>query len=371
VAEDLRVVHLAAYGGAHRGSFIPMLEAARAVAESRGSAFEAILDEGVERLRWYEELAATEMRIRLAPALGLRARARWLSELLAEGGPALLHTHFSAWDLPAALAARGENEASVVWHLHSRLQPGARASARNAVRFSLAARSVERILCVGPEVRDRAIARFASRERTVLFPNGIDLQRYPAQGAAARSAARARLGLEDAGSVLAFFGWDWETKGGPLFMDVLGELARRGREVTALVVGADQRVGASRATGVVALPSAEDACDFYAAADVFIAASVAEGFSFALVEALASGTPVVASDIRGHRYSGDGLPACSFAARTPAAFADAIEAELDSPSSERAARLAASRTRIAQTLTLERWSERLDALYDELERGHR
>ena len=86
--------------------------------------------------------------------------------------PTILHTHFSAWDLPAVFAAADRRDAGVVWHLHTRLQDEPVARLRNLVRFGGVGRLVDRMLCVGPEVRDKAIARLAPPARTQLFPTG-------------------------------------------------------------------------------------------------------------------------------------------------------------------------------------------------------
>ena len=36
----------------------------------------------------------------------------------------------------------------------------------------------DRLLCVGPEIYDAARARLAPSNRTMLFPNGIDFNRF-------------------------------------------------------------------------------------------------------------------------------------------------------------------------------------------------
>jgi glycosyltransferase involved in cell wall biosynthesis len=50
---------------------------------------------------------------------------------------------------------------------------------------------------------------------------------------------------------------------------------------------------------------------------------------FTVVEALCSGTPVVASDLAGHRYFGDELEACAIVPRDGSRYAAAIAAFLD------------------------------------------
>ena len=60
------------------------------------------------------------------------------------------------------------------------------------------------------------------------------------------------------------------------------------------------------------------------------------------------------------------MPACRLTPRTAAAFADAIEAELDAPSENRAERLDQTRTRIEREFSLSQWDGRLLGVYDDV-----
>ncbi len=367
-----RILHMAAYGGAYSGSFIPMLEAARVAIESRGWTYEAVFTPGVERHRWYWELRDRGVRVRVAPRLTRRGAPAWTRAVLSEhSGPTLLHTHFSAWDVPASIAAARRDDAAVIWHLHSRLLDSGIAQVRNAARFGLLGRSVARILCVGPGIRDQAIARLAPASRTELLLNGIDLSRFAPMSISERREARTRLGLSAENEVLLAFTWDWESKGGPLLLDTVRELRRRGRDVHGVVVGSENLVRAESERldldrTVHAMAPTEAVTDLYGAADLFIAASVAEGTPFSVLEGLASGTPVVASDIVGHRFADDAMPACRLVALHAGAFADAAEAELDAEPSDRASRLAQTRGLIERDFSLERWTRRLMDIYDDI-----
>lgn len=363
---------MAAYGGSYPGSFIPMLEAARVAVEARGWSYEAVFSDGVERHQWHSEMRARGVRTRVAPQMGVRAKTAWVRRLLDEdAGPTMLHTHFSWWDIPVALAAGPRGEAAVIWHLHTHLPHGIRGRARNLLRFVLARRFVDRIVCVAPEIRDRAVARLAPSGRTQVVPNGIDAARFASVAAAEGAQARARLGLPAGCTVVLMFAWHWETKGGPLLLETLQQLRRRGREVHAVVVGSENRarVAAVRLgldDLVHPIQPVEDARTLYGAADIFIAASFSEGMPFALLEAVACGTPVVASDIPGHRFAGAALPACRLVSRLPVAFADGISEELSTGAQERARRVAQSRAIVERDFSLEQWSQRLLALYDDV-----
>jgi glycosyltransferase involved in cell wall biosynthesis len=368
----VRVVHLAAYGGPYGGSFVPMLAAAREGVERRGWSFEAVFTPGVERWSWYEALRSQGVRARVAPALDTRRAVAWVRTLLQEDPTqTLLHTHFSRWDVPAALAARGRPGTHVVWHVHTPLLSTAKARATNLVKFGVLGRAADRLLCVGPEIEHAVRARLAPPGRTRLFPNGIDFEHFVPPDAAERAAARAQLELPPAATVLVSFVWDWERKGGPLFLDAVARLRARGRDVIAAPVVLGKRLQALAAehahdAAVRPLEASDDVRPLYAAADVFVTASRAEGMPFAMLEALACGTPVVASDIPSHSFVGDDLPARRLAARDGASIAAAIEAELDDASEARAARVGATRARLEERFSLAGWRERLMTLYSEL-----
>jgi glycosyltransferase involved in cell wall biosynthesis len=287
--------------------------------------------------------------------------AEWLSERLdGDGQPVLLHTHFTTFDLPAVSAARGRSGRSVIWHMHSPLVRSAGGWLRNAVKFATAGRRVERLLAVSPDVETQLKARLAPRGRVEYFPNAIDCERFPLATREHRRVARERLGLPLEGPVLAHFGWDWERKAGDLFVATVAALRERGIPAVGATVGGGENVRAAEA--VVALAPTGEVGDVYAAADVFISCSRAEGMPFAVLEAIASGTPVVATDLPGHAEVASRLPACRLAAATPAGLADAVEASLARPESERSA----SRAIMERDLDVRPWARRLADLYEQV-----
>jgi phosphatidyl-myo-inositol alpha-mannosyltransferase len=93
----------------------------------------------------------------------------------------------------------------------------------------------------------------------------------------------------------------------------------------------------------------EDLASYYASADVFCAPSLGgESFGIVLVEAMASGVPVVCSDIGGYRdLVRDGTEGLLVPPRDPSALADAIGILLDNPA-RRAAMGDAGRVSAAQ-----------------------
>lgn len=373
-ASAVRILHLADYGGPYPGSFVPMIRAAHAAVTARGWSFEAVFTPVAESRPWYARLRDDGIAVRARAVGGARAGAAAVRLLVGEApGATVLHTHFSAWDVAAALAALREPRAALIWHVHTALVDRPSLRARNSLRFGLLGRRTARVLCVGPEVLADVLARRSPADRTLLFPNGIDLDRFAPVGDAQRAAARERLGIARGTRAVVAFTWDFEHKGGPLLLDALAQLRRDRAGVLLITVGGAPAVeAAARERGlsdaVRALEPRDDVREIYAAADVFAAASRAEGMPFSQLEALACGTPVVASDIPGHAFIGASLPGCRLAPRVPAAFAAAIAAELDDDPHRRRARLEATRAELARRVALGPWAHGLLDVYEQVVR---
>jgi glycosyltransferase involved in cell wall biosynthesis len=139
---------------------------------------------------------------------------------------------------------------------------------------------------------------------TKLIPNGVDLSIFrPAE----KAAARERIGLPQNERILLFSGVSPASspyKDLPTLRAAAEILGRVGTDITLVVLGGTgetQRVG--QATIRFAGYEMDEAkvASFYQAADVYVhpARVGAENHSLAILEALACGTPVVATDVGG------------------------------------------------------------------------
>ncbi len=184
-----------------------------------------------------------------------------------------------------------------------------------------------------------------------IVHNGVDLERFsPAPDEAAREAERAKVGLAGSVVVLAVGGIEPRKNslvllaafaraaselaaatrrrpvlaivGGDTLFDYRDYRAAFDRELERLVAGGQLEPGSVAQLGPV-----EDARleSLYRAADVLAFPSVKEGWGLAVLEAQASGTPVVASDIEVLReYLVDGRDALLVAPDDPVALSQAI-----------------------------------------------
>ncbi len=194
-----------------------------------------------------------------------------------------------------------------------------------------------------------------------IVPNGADVRRFA-------DAEPAELGR---GTKLLFVGRLDERKGFPIAVAAFGRLAAQRRELRLIVVGdgperaaidalpseVRDRVTMLGTVPNVHLPPFERACDLYLGTSVG-----GESFGVVLVEAMAAGLPVVASDIPGYdEVVTEGVEGLLVPPRDPAAVAHAAETILDDP--ELAARLSAAGRARAATFDWHVVGARIEELY--------
>jgi teichuronic acid biosynthesis glycosyltransferase TuaC len=171
-------------------------------------------------------------------------------------------------------------------------------------RIQQALHAAQAIVAVSNALKQRMVELGIPAEKIAVIRNGVDAQHfYPRDNATARQ----RLGLPHAAKIIVSVSALVALKGIDRLIDALALLkdsdARlfligQGPEREALEARVAQHGLTERITFVGAKPQTELG-DWYAAADVFALASHREGCPNVVVEALACGTPVVASDVGG------------------------------------------------------------------------
>lgn len=128
--------------------------------------------------------------------------------------------------------------------------------------------------------------------RSVVVDNGFDIGDF-APDTAARKQVRQALGLPEDAFVVATVARYDTMKGYDTLLAALG----RSRDITGLAIGAGTEVLAGKAR-VLPLGERDDVPRLLAAVDALVSPShFGEGFSNAIGEAMASGLPVVATDV--------------------------------------------------------------------------
>lgn len=164
-----------------------------------------------------------------------------------------------------------------------------------------AARHAAGIIAVSQALKDELVALGVPASRVTTLRNGVDLQKF---FAADRAAMRAKLSLE--GPTLLSVGWLIERKGHHLVIGALPFLPRH----SLLVAGeGPEREALKRLSVEIGVADRvrflgqihhDQLAEIYSAADALVLASSREGWPNVLLEAMACGTPVVASNVWGN-----------------------------------------------------------------------
>ncbi|MHB8233243.1 MAG: glycosyltransferase family 4 protein [Solirubrobacteraceae bacterium] len=362
------VVQVTLWDSPYLGNFmLGELALAAAVKRQFGLGTHFVLAQKAADQPWLGELDAHGVTWSILP----EDRRRWrrhLDEVIAAQRAPLVHTHFTAADLRASAAAAAAG-VPCIWHVRTGL-PDYSLTQRVKDLFKLrivARRRVARIIAVSPWLAELAAQRGAPRARIETIPNGIAAERFAELPD--RATARAALGLDPDAVVVLCLGWWPDIKGVDLFVDALQTLAERHSNVNALLVG-EQRMRDFLAERMTELPPwlrlsrfVEDSALLFAATDIFVSASRAEGQSLAIGEAFASGLPVVMSDIPGTSLWAGAPAVQTFPTGQSVPLAEALERLLAVPAQERVAAGAENRLWLNQNFSVSGWCERVCAVY--------
>lgn len=237
-----------------------------------------------------------------------------LRRVLLEERPAIVHTFLFVANVLAPFVGRFAGRPRIVVS-RDRMGIEWQANALHRLAQRAADRRTNLILCKTEAMLDE-IARTEGvlRRRMRVVPNGVDTERYkPVADADARRAARELLaaehGIPATGPLLLAMGNLKPVKDQRTLVVALRLLRAKAPDARVAIIGQGESEPYLR--GEIAqlelgehafLPGhAEDVRPWLHAADLFVATSVSEGMPNAVLEAMASGLPLVLSDLAGHR----------------------------------------------------------------------
>jgi glycosyltransferase involved in cell wall biosynthesis len=191
---------------------------------------------------------------------------------------------------------------------------------------------------VSEHLRHQAIRMGASAERTRAVRNGCDTSVFRLTD---RAAARAGLGLDAESEVVIFVGWIAPTKGLRELVDAVTRLRISHPRLQLFCIGEGalqpelearaKDAGLGRSIRFLGWRDSPEVASWLAAANVFCLPSYAEGCPNSVIEALACGRPVVATNVGGIPELVDSESGILVAPQDSEALAEALSEALSRP----------------------------------------
>jgi glycosyltransferase involved in cell wall biosynthesis len=207
-----------------------------------------------------------------------------------------------------------------------------------------ALRNSTRLIAVSNEISKLMVKCGADSSRITVIPNGVDLERFQVVH---RVQARQLLGLPLDRPIVLTVGYRIPLKGFNIFIDAIGELKQSDPSILGLIVGGPaqwmpdcapqlklqiRRAALENHVKLAGYRPHGELALWYAASDVFVLLSSREGSPNVVMEALACGTPVVATRVGGIPDLLDGKEfAVLLSERTSHAAATGIRKFLQAP----------------------------------------
>jgi sugar transferase (PEP-CTERM/EpsH1 system associated) len=288
-----------------------------------------------------------------------------ITRVLRRERPDILHTHAWGTLLEGIVAGRLAGVPAIVHGEHGTLQ----LRSRQVALQRWAWRQVDQVLSVSSRLAERMSDEVGvPLDRIRVIRNGVNLGRFT--GSADR-AGRAAFGVPEGGLLIGAVGRLVDVKDHAALIDAVYELRRRGHNALAVISGDGPLRGELAAriarmgleSSVRLLGHRPDVEAVFAAVDVFVQPSKSEGMSNTILEAMASGLPVVATRVGGaDEMVVDGETGVLVPAGDGAALIDALD-RLASRESLRRAMGRAGRIRAHRDFSLQHMVSAYQSLY--------
>jgi len=290
----------------------------------------------------------------------------------------IVHTNSTKPGVLGRLAARAAQVPVVIHTVHGFAFPAARFwVTRRVYRWAeqFCQPATDALICLNES--DREIAReqlHFPADKLHLVTNGIDTNQLRLPTAAQRNNARQLLGCKNDRPIVAMVGRLWPQKDPLCFVEMADRLIRDGVDANFCMIGDGELRGAleeqiaQRGLGdrVFLLGWRDDVPRLLHGLDLFVLTSRWEGLPLVILEAMACGVPVVASNIPGNRDAvHHGRTGFLADAGSPIAFAAAV-ASLLNDNSLRNRFSAAARAAAEQNFSLAAHVDRTRSLYHSL-----
>lgn len=242
-----------------------------------------------------------------APRLRDPSLVRMVGRIVDEGGYDILHSHGWKSHMLAAAVRRSRPNLRLIHQVHGWSWPRDSRSLATQVLIRttrIAARHTDLFGIVTSKDREKGLSLGIGRpEQYTLIRGGIDPHKFTAGTEEQRRKARARLGLAQDATVIGTVGGLRKQKAPERFVETIAGLNGSIPKLRAVWIGdgplresIEEQIARLDLENTITLAgSRQDVDELLAGLDLFLLTSIYEGLPFAVLEALATGIPVVST----------------------------------------------------------------------------
>jgi glycosyltransferase involved in cell wall biosynthesis len=298
------------------------------------------------------------------PRRGYLRERSLIRDLCRSRGVNVVHTHGYRSDIVGGHAGH-ESNVPIVTTVHGFTGGGWKNRGYEALqRFAF--RRFDAVVAVSRPQADELRSSGVPARRLHIVPNALAAHPAPLN----RADARRALNLPADGLLAGWVGRVSREKGVDVFIDALSSITDRVIHAAILGDGPERGIEAARAESIAPgrflwLGAVPDAARYFAAFDLFVMSSRAEGLPMVLLEAMAAGTPIVTTNVGGIPDLLSPAEGALVASDDPRALAAAMRATLDDPAAA-TARARAAQLRQRAEFDVGPWSARYESIYRDL-----
>jgi glycosyltransferase involved in cell wall biosynthesis len=374
------VLHFADYGGPYAGNFISSLTALAEVLKTSGYRQVLVFSDIAKNQPWLKELYQKEKYIYIIPKTSTFQMIKDINKIVKKENAQILHTHFITFDLSAWIVMKLRKllgySCSVIWHMHSPL-PVKSSIVRwlkDTVKYRIVGKDVYSVV-VSAGGFQTMLESGLRENRAYMIPNGIDIIKRIIQSTKTRIEMHQEFSVDD-NIVLLHLGYNPILKGVDILLQSAKDLINHGLKIKILMVGTEALTeyvenlyGLNPPNYLRILPPAANIVDYFQGSDIFVSSSRAEGFSYAVAEAMSFGLPIVSSDIRGLEWAQESEGVEFFPNEDVEGLTEAIKKVIKWSPEEKKEKILANQKLIEGKYSIEIWAEQISELYKNILNG--
>ena len=308
---DKTVAQIAQYSAPYMGNFINSLIELESQMKVVNNAIVYVFPENCKNTNWINKFKANRKVYFISDsACGKffisKQVVEQIKEICIKENINIIHTHFDGYDIPALMASKVNEKIQVVWHSHN---------AREYLK-DVAKKIYQKIMFYRHykvygkgawliSVSDYYLTKVSEfgfpANRSVFIPNGIDLERIDYK----RNIDCSKI----SGNIFLAFGGRGYDKGVDLLLDAIEVLSQQDINFSLILVkGTDTLTFVQKKFGeniphyLNIVEPEEDINKLFLKADYFVSSSRRECLSYANLEALAFGLPIICSTACGNLW---------------------------------------------------------------------